>query len=265
MSITRKVWIEYKDEYKETSEIKPDLKKPIAIVGSSGLRSVGKIVIDYLVEKAQPQPELFAQLYSYGFPCIYYGPSYVCPPSAVGVETTKSGVVKLPQAEFYELQWRSRAHHDVIITKGYQANDSVFQYEVADKVTDIFKQLHVSKIISLGAQTLEEGIRCCATDVELVKEMNKYGIKKANVEQFIGFSALVVAIGKEKGLKGVCLFANTHQNTADVEYPDFNASRKLLEKISELWGLRVDTSDLEEQEKKRRVDEEEREDLRGYV
>jgi len=75
MSVTRKVWIEYKDEV--------ELKEPIAIVGSPGLRSVGKLVVDELVEKRRPR--LFAELYSYGFPAIYYGPSYLGAPCGVGV------------------------------------------------------------------------------------------------------------------------------------------------------------------------------------
>lgn len=50
MSITKKAWITYRD--KGRSRI--HLKEPIAIVGSSGLRSVGKIVVDELVKKTDP-------------------------------------------------------------------------------------------------------------------------------------------------------------------------------------------------------------------
>jgi len=277
MGITKKAWINYRDESKI------DLKEPIAIVGSPGLRSVGKIVIDELVVKTHPR--LFAELYSYGFPSVYYGPSYLGAPSGVGVKMAKGNVVELPRVEFYILEnEKQNQSQDIIITRGYQAYNALNQYAVADKVTDLFKQLHVKKVISLGAQVVEEGISSCATDLELLEEMYKFGIKKTNVDRFIGFSGLVVAIGREKGLKGMCLFANTAQNLADPEYPDFNAAKELLEKVGEILGIRVDTSDLEErrrvekeliEEKRKREREEsrekerererEREALSGYV
>ena len=279
MGITKKVWINYRNKSKI------DLKEPIAIVGSSGLRSVGKIVIDELVEKMNPR--LFGELYSYGFPSVYYGPSYLGAPSAVGVKIAKGNVVELPRVEFYILENEKQNQsqdQDIIITRGYQAYNALNQYAVADRVTDLFKELHVKKVISLGAQVVEEGISSCATDLELLEEMYKYGIKKTNVDSFIGFSGLVVAIGHEKGLKGVCLFANTAQNLADPEYPDFNAAKVLLEKVGEILGIRVDTSDLEERKRvekgvieeirkrereesreEERAREREREALSGYV
>ena len=246
MGITKRTWINYRD----TSKI--ELKEPIAIVGSPGLRSIGKIVIDALVEKLHPQ--LVAQLFSYGFPGIYYGPSYLGAPSSAGVKVEKGNLVELPSVELYIYKNKTKKEaqgRDIVITRGYQAYDSLNQYMVADAITNLFKELQVKNIISLGAQVIEEGVRCCVTDLELLEEMHHYGIEKTNVDRFIGFSGLVIALAREKGIKGVCLFANTTQNLGDPEYPDFHAAKILLEKVGEVLNLRVDTSDLEE---KRRIE-----------
>ncbi len=232
MGITKKVWVTYCDKNKTT------LKAPIAIVGSSGLRSVGKIAVDVLIE--QLQPRLFAELYSYGFPGVYYGPSYVGAPSNAGTIRAKGNLVELPKVEFYLLEAEK-----ILIIRGYQAYDSLNQYLVADTVTDLFKQFNVKKVFSLGAQVIEEGIRCCATDQELLEEMSKHEIERTNVELFIGFSGLVVAIGEEKGIKGICLFASTTQNMTDAEEPDYYAAKELVDKLGEIVGISVDTSDLE--------------------
>ena len=243
MSITRKAWINYRD----TRTHKRELKDPIAIVGSPGLRSVGKLVVDELVEKLHPQ--LFAELFSYGFPSIYYGPSYLGAPSYVGAQIAKGNVVELPSVKLYILDDKKQEQaqgRDIVIISGYQAYDSLNHYMVADKLTDLFTELHIKRVISLGAQVIEEGVRCCATDVELLDEMSKYGIEKTHVDRFIGFSGLVAAIGREKGIKGVCLFANTTPNSTEPEYPDLDAAKALLEKVSEIVELKVDTSDLEE-------------------
>ena len=132
MGITKKVWVTYCDKSKTT------LKAPIAIVGSSGLRSVGKIAVDVLIEKLQPR--LFAELYSYGFPGVYYGPSYVGAPSNAGTIRAKGNLVELPKVEFYLLEAEK-----ILIIRGYQAYDSLNQYLVADTVTDLFKQFSRKK------------------------------------------------------------------------------------------------------------------------
>jgi len=233
MGITKKIWVTYCDKSKTT------LKAPIAIVGSSGLRSVGKIAVDVLIEKLQPR--LFAELYSYGFPGVYYGPSYVGAPSSAGTIKVKGNLVELPKVEFYLLE-----AENILIIRGYQAYDSLNQYLVADTVTDLFNQFHVKKVFSLGAQVIEEGVRCCATDKALLEEMSKHEIKRTNVELFIGFSGLVVALGQDKGIKGICLFASTTQNMTDAEQPDYYAAKELVDKLGAILGISVDTADLEE-------------------
>jgi proteasome assembly chaperone (PAC2) family protein len=262
MGVTRKIWIEFREK------IEP--KDPIAIVGSPGLRSVGKIAVDKLIEKKHPR--LCAELYSYGFPGIYYGPSYLGAPSSAGVKMVKGNLVEIPKVEFYVLE---HENHDIILTKGYQAYDALNQALVADKVIDLLMHYRVKKLLSLGAQVIEEGIRCCATDPDLLEEMAAYKIRTTNVDRFIGFSGLVVAMGKLKGIKGICLFANTTQNVTDPEYPDFYAAKELLDKLNELLHLSVDTSDLDEREQVKKegrgeLTEEEKveiagEDLTGYV
>ncbi|MHC1635376.1 MAG: PAC2 family protein [Candidatus Methanospirareceae archaeon] len=263
MSIKGKIEIRYIEKIR--------LKEPVAIVGSSGLRSVGKIAVDFLAKKTNAK--LFAELYSYSFPTLYYGPSYLCPPSSAGVEV-RDGLIELPKIKFYAIE-----EENIIITVGYQAHNVIGQYMVADKVTDLFKHLNVKKIISLGAQTLEEGIRCCVTDIELLDELNKYGIEKTSVDRFIGFSGLIIGIGKIKGMKGICLLGDTTQNFENPESPDFGAVKRLLEKISYILGMEIDFAELEEEEeteeemimekiaemREKKEKEKEKEVLRGYI
>ena len=62
---------------------KPNLNEPIAIVGSPGLRSIGKLAIDYLVQKLQAK--LIAELFSIHFPLIFHTkPSYASHPRLLG-------------------------------------------------------------------------------------------------------------------------------------------------------------------------------------
>ncbi len=233
MGITRKIWVRYHK--------RGEVNARIAIVGASGLRSVGKIVIEELVQRLKPQ--LLLELYSYGLPGIYYGPSYLASPSGAGVIIDRGGMVKLPGVKFYVLNTKNSER--VIIVDGYQAYSSINQYMIADKVTDLLVQQGVKRLFSLGAQVIENGLRCCATDLKLLDEMRGYGINKTRVDRFIGFSGLVAAIGQRKGMESICLFAPTDSNTADPEYPDYRAATELLTKLGEILKLEVDTSILE--------------------
>ena len=90
------------------------------------------------------------------------------------------------------------------------------------------------------------------------------------MELFIGFSGLVVAIGEDKGIKGICLFASTTQNMTDAEEPDYYAAKELVDKLGAILGISVDTADLEGRGHKgdelaEEEEEEESEYLSGYA
>ncbi|MBN1455797.1 MAG: PAC2 family protein [Methanomicrobia archaeon] len=277
MSITRKAWVAYRDTLTEK------LLNPIAIVGAPGLRSVGKIAVDTLIE--QLQPRLYAEIYSYGFPSTYYGPSYLGAPSHAGALTTKDQLIELPSVKVYIADPKSGSgavDNKLVLICGYQAYDPLNQHMVVDRVTDVLKELGVKRVFSLGAQVIESGITCCATDTKVLDEMVQYGITQTHVDRFIGFSGLVAALAMMKGLEGVCLFSSTTQNVEDPEYPDPGAAQELVVRVAEILGFQIDTADFErprgydrafreeqnpEEIEKARARERKRysEDLNGYV
>jgi proteasome assembly chaperone (PAC2) family protein len=240
MGVTRKAWITYRDTHKL------QLHEPIAIVASPGLRSVGKIAIDTLVENLEPR--LVAEVFSYGFPGVYYGPSFLGAPSHVGVHLAEDNLVYLPSVRIYAHERDQHARGpDLVLVSGYQAVDPPNHYMVAAKVAELLAELRITRLFALGAQVIEEGIRCCATDAALLTEMARFGIARTQVDRFIGFSGLVAALAGEQGIKGVCLFASTSQNASDPEYPDWSAAELLVAKVCEIVGVQGDASHFEEE------------------
>jgi proteasome assembly chaperone (PAC2) family protein len=121
------IWIETLKE--------SEIKKPIAIVGSSGLRSIGRLVVDKIIEEVKA--ELMAELFSSHLPLIYQTkPSYMSHYSLPGVGgvAVNEGQVNLPKVQFY-----MSSSPSVIIVKGYHANFAG-QYDVAEKVIHFLKQ-----------------------------------------------------------------------------------------------------------------------------
>jgi proteasome assembly chaperone (PAC2) family protein len=227
-------WIKYIKE--------PIVKEPMAIVGSPGLRSIGKIAVDYLIEELKPR--LVAELYSEYFPIFYQTtPSYTPHPDYPGQAGTllEEGRVELPRVEFYLLP-----SPKLLITKGYHANFKG-QYEVANQVLDLYQEFGVKRMIVIAGYGGEGREVCCAaTDLEFIKELKEYDVDTGYEGPFYGFSGLVFGLGMLRDIKGICLLGRTQPNLEDPEYPDPKAAKTVLERLSTLLNFTIDLSKLEE-------------------
>ncbi len=227
-----KTWIEYSE--------RPELDKPTAVAASPGLRSVGRIAVEYLIRKLRPR--LFAQIHSSHFPSIHQTkPSYAPQPGlpgTAGVEVGEEGV-ELQRVEFYWLRMP-----ELVITKGYQANFKG-QYEVAEKVLDLYEEIGVRRIIVLaGYGRGEEGVSCAVTHLSIMEEMKRYGLEKGYEGPFYGFSGLVFGLGKLREREGICLFGKVEPNLEDPESPDPDAAKAVLHKLGAILNLKIDLSEL---------------------
>jgi proteasome assembly chaperone (PAC2) family protein len=233
------LWVEG-DVWIERHE-KVELTEPWAVVGSSGMRSIGKLVLDYLI--AETGATLVAELYSTHLPVIYETkPSFVAHPNLPGLGgvIVRSGQVELPKVQFY-----SESLPPVIFAKGYHANFAG-QYTVAEKVVDFLSELHVKRMIVIaGYGTKEKKVCCAATNKEIMLDMKE----KLNIEAdykgpFYGFSGLVFGLAKLKGIEAVCLFGGTKPNPEDPEAPDEESSNMVLGMVKQLLNLRVEAKPI---------------------
>jgi hypothetical protein len=197
------------------------------------LRSVGKICVEYLVKALDAK--LFAELYSPHFSAVYSGPSYLLSPGLPG-GIEKEGVIELPKVSFYYSD-------NMILTLGHQAEQEG-QWEVASKVVDFYQELGVKLIIALASHgTGGKKIFYACTDLTWGKELENLGLRKRAPGEFYGFTALVLGIGGRRKISGFCLFGET-STTANLEYPDPVTARRVLDKLSKLLGIHLDTSGL---------------------
>ena len=211
-----------------------ELVEPVAVVGSPGLRSIGKLAMDTLIAKTKATK--IADLYSTHMPSIYETkPSYASNPTLPGIGgvIVESGKADFPKVEFYAATAPS-----LIIVKGYHPNFDG-QYEVALKVLDFLAENHVKKILlAAGYGSKERKICCAATNKEWIAEMKeKYEIDTGYKGPFMGFSGLVFGLSKRKGIEALCLFAGTEPKEEDPEFPDKEASDRALDKLNMILGF----------------------------
>ena len=101
---------------------KVQLKEPVLVQGLPGLGYVGKVAVDYFVEKLKPKR--FAELYS----------SYLLfPDGNLGINISEDGTYSLPRYEFYAFD--EKEPHVILLTGDAQPSVTG-QYEVASMVLD---------------------------------------------------------------------------------------------------------------------------------
>ncbi len=215
---------------------KPMLHEPVAVVGSPGLRSIGKLVVESLV--GETKAELIAELYSTHMPSIYETqPSYAAHPALPGFGgvIVESGSLDLPKVQFYAC-----TQPPLIIVKGYHANFSG-QYTVAEKVVAYLTESHVKRLVVIaGYGTKDKKICCAATNQEIIQEMKqKFNIDIGYKGPFMGFSGLVFGLAKTNGIEAVCLFAGTEPKEEDLEFPDKESSERALQILRQILGSGV--------------------------
>ena len=212
---------------------KPELREPVAVVGSPGLRSIGKLVVESLV--SETNAELIAELYSIHMPSIYETqPSYAAHPALPGFGgvIVEAGSLDLPKVQFYAC-----THAPLIIVKGYHANFAG-QYTVAEKVVAFLAENKVKRIVVIaGYGTKDKKVCCAATNQKMIQEMKqKFNVDTGYKGPFMGFSGLVFGLAKINGIEAVCLFAGTEPKEEDLEFPDKESSERALQILRQILG-----------------------------
>lgn len=215
----------------------PKLHNPVAIVGSPGLRSIGKLVVDRLI--AQTKAELIAELYSTHMPSIYQTtPSYAAHPSMPGMggAIVESGNVDFPKVQFYACQ-----NPPLIFARGYHPNFEG-QFTVAEKVVEFLSEMHVKQMfVVAGFGSKEKKICCAANSQKAISDMkDKFDIGIGYKGPFMGFSGLVFGLSKLKDIEALCLFASTEPKEEDLEFPDMEASDRVVELLNRMLSLSKD-------------------------
>jgi proteasome assembly chaperone (PAC2) family protein len=210
------------------------LKDPVAVVGSPGLRSVGKLAVDALIEQTKAEP--IADLYSVHLPSVYQTePSYAADPSLPGMggAIVEAGNLDLPKVQFY-----ASTSPAIIFARGYHPNFDG-QTCVAEKVLDYLTEMHVKRMIVIaGYGAKEPKVVCAANKPTLLADMKeKYDLGIGYKGPFMGFSGLVFGLSTLRGIESVCLFSGTQPKQDDLEFPDKEAAARAVAKAKQILGL----------------------------
>lgn len=219
---------------------KPKLSKPIFIEGLPGIGYVGRNVAGFLVEELKAKK--FAEIYSHHFPPV------------VLLDPKKTGRIIPIKNELYYWKAQKRGQRDLIILIGdAQSMDPVGHYEVAEAIIETVKNFGAREMITLGGfatgvlTETKPKVFGAAMDLDYAKPFDKLGVKfkGTNIGQIIGASGLLIAIGQQKGVKGVVLMGET----SGMLLSDPRATEAVLEVLSNHLKIKFDLSKIEERVK----------------
>jgi len=210
-----------------------ELETPILIEGLPGIGLIGKLGADHLISELGA--EKFAELYSPHF--IHQG--LVEPDSTI----------RPMRNELY--YWKGKDLQLIILIGDAQPQptDSYGHYEVVGAILDYVEKFGVKTIFTLGgSSTGGQEVKTprvfgAATERELVEKYGKYDIifKSDPGSAIVGASGLLLALGRLRGMEGVCLLGES----PGYLVIDARSAKSVLEVLTEILGISVDMSELE--------------------
>src|SRR5713101_6278772 len=210
---------------------KVPLKEPILIQGLPGLGYVGKVAVDFFIEKLRPRK--IAELYS----------SYLLfPDGNLGINISEDGTYSLPKYEFYAY---SEHEPHVIFLTGDAQPSVTGQYEVASLVLDYVQQSGGKMVFTMGGYgtraTGDVGsVYAVVGDSVLGERLKKLGAKLAKGGAVTGAAGVILGIGRQRGLHCAGLLGAT-----TGVYPDLEAARAVIQMLTGLVSIPIELKGLD--------------------
>jgi hypothetical protein len=210
---------------------KAHLKEPALVQGLPGLGYVGKVAVDYFVEKLKPKK--FAELYS-GY--------LLFPDGNLGINISEDGTYSLPKYEFYAFE--EREPHVMFLTGDAQPSVTG-QYEVASVVLDFAQQFGCKSVFTMGGYGTRSSkdagsVYAVVGDSDLGERLTKMGAKLAKGGAVTGAAGVILGIGRQRGLQCAGLLGST-----TGIYPDIEAARAVIRMLTGIVGMPVDLKALD--------------------
>ncbi len=213
---------------------KPELKNTILIEGLPGIGLVGKLAADHMLEKLKAKK--FAELYS----------PFLPPQVSIG----EDGTIKLVNMEFYYCKNSNRKNDLILIVGDFQGITPDSQYQIAEKTLNFVEQFKIIRIFTLGGLgtgniTKSPQVFGAATDKKLVNELKKYGVVFRGGGAIFGASGLLIGMGMQRNIDGICLMGETHGQIIDAK-----SAEAVLKVLTKILGIEIDMVELAKKAKK---------------
>jgi len=209
---------------------KPQLSRPSMVAAWPGMGYLAKISADYL--RRRLNAKLFAEIDYYQNAITY-----------------KDGLAELPplRHRFY-----AATNQNLIICVG-EAQPSIPEeaYRLAQRVLEVADRFEVRRIYTMAAYPSdyrgEPQVYGVYTDEGLRDLLLEQNINPLEGEGTInGLNGVLIGVAKNMGVEGVCLLGEIRY----ANVPQHLSSKAVLEKLTAMMGIEIDTAPLERRAKR---------------
>ncbi|WP_332448909.1 proteasome assembly chaperone family protein [Methanoculleus sp.] len=208
-----------------------NIDAPILVEGLPGIGHVGKLVADHLIHELEA--EKIGEISSIHFP-----------PQVI---VDDRGVTRLVKNEIYRSERDGRAV--LFLVGDFQSTSAEGHYILAESYLDIAEDLGVQRIYALGGygvgHLVESPRVLCSVNMEHLRpDVEAAGGSFENAGSggmIVGASGLLLGLGEQRGIEGVCLMGETSGYIVDPKSAD-----SLLTVLSRLMGIEVDHTSLQQ-------------------
>ncbi|MEM4724825.1 MAG: PAC2 family protein, partial [Candidatus Hadarchaeum sp.] len=172
---------------------RPKLKQPVLVAGLPGIANVGKLALEYLVQKLSA--EKFLELYS------DYFPEWVI---------QEEGRVSPLKVDFFHCRPEGMKQDLILVTSDAQAATPLGQYALTGELLDVAVRHGVKLVGTMAAYVVspEErrsyGVVGAASDVDLAKALSESGVKLLKSGVIVGMNGMLPVMATRRGMRGFC-------------------------------------------------------------
>jgi uncharacterized protein len=206
----------------------PKARDPFLVCGLPGSGYVGKLAADHLVSSLK-----LKKVAEYS--------SSTFPPQ---VSVKEDGTADPPRGELYFAQMKGKSIF--VFTADAQPTTSEGEYELSDAVVKFAKKCGVKRVYTLaayitGSFSKSPKVFGAGTSKGMADSLSDNGVTLMKDGGISGMNGLLIGVAALRGLEGACLLGETSGYVVDA-----GASKAVLETLSKVVGLHLDTSKLEE-------------------
>lgn len=212
---------------------RPKLDSPVLIEGLPGIGNVGKIAVDFMIEKL-------------GAKKLYTIFSHHIPHS---VFVNEENIVELPKIEIYYK--KSKNKKDLLFLAGdTQPIDEPSSYSFAESLLKKVREYHCQEIITLGGIGLKEmpkepKVYITGTSKEIVKRYKTPKIEDqlyGEVGPIVGLSGILVGLAKRSHMDGIAVLGQTIANPLVI---GVKTAREILEFLNDRFNTKLNLKYLD--------------------
>jgi len=206
---------------------------PTVLAAWPGMGNVGLITVDYLRRKLDAK--VFAE--------IDMSPFFI--PDSIVVKDGIAQFPEIPTSVFY-------AHHnpDVII---FESNAQITGREgimIIKTLLDVLGQFSIPRIYTFAAfaqpmsHSTESIVLGTCNSTGVLATLRDHGVIPMPDGYIAGLNGLLLGVAAARQIEAACLLGTIPSYASNLNYP--KASVTLIEVVSKIIGLAIDTADLEE-------------------